>query len=296
MIIHGAQRLWTGGAPPVGPDPDFVAEIETTTPDEVFTWGLSPGTNNAVIDYGDGSPTQTITSTTDPNRIHTYVNPGIYVVRISGPFSGPLLFNTAEADKVNKIISFGTECNGTLRDTLRGSSSLTRIEAGDFGNVSYLTSSMQDCNALAYFKNEISVATASNNVFRDCSGLVECYADFSQSGGMEYAFYRCSSLTTLQLAQFQKGPSFRYGFRECTSLVNFPPNVFDQCLSTNYVYAFVECALSQQSVDNIIVSVDVSGVTDGTLHLYGGTNAAPGAAGQAAKTSLEGKGWTVLTN
>ena len=52
---------------------------------------------------------------------------------------------------------------------------------------------------------------------------------------------------------------------------------------------------SSAEIDNILVDLDASGVTFGYCSLEG-DNAAPGAAGQAAKTSLEGKGWTVSTN
>jgi hypothetical protein len=75
--------------------------------------------------------------------------------------------------------------------------------------------------------------------------------------------------------------------------------MFDSC-STSYNFAFdnawQNCALNQTSVDNILVSLDASGITNNTTSLAGGTSAAPSATGLAAKASLQGKGWTVLTN
>jgi hypothetical protein len=75
--------------------------------------------------------------------------------------------------------------------------------------------------------------------------------------------------------------------------------MFDSC-STNLSDAFSDtwqnCALSQQSVDNILVSLDTAGQSNGTVNIDGGTSSAPGAAGLAAKASLQAKGWTVLTN
>ncbi len=72
--------------------------------------------------------------------------------------------------------------------------------------------------------------------------------------------------------------------------------MFDSCLATNFYEAWIDCALTEQSVDNILVSLDEAGQEDGTVGIDGGTNAPPGTAGLAAKASLEGKGWTVLTN
>ena len=55
-------------------------------------------------------------------------------------------------------------------------------------------------------------------------------------------------------------------------------------------------ALTQVAVDRVLTSLDAAGGTGGLVKLEGGTNAVPSAAGLAAKTSLEGKGWTVTVN
>jgi hypothetical protein len=44
------------------------------------------------------------------------------------------------------------------------------------------------------------------------------------------------------------------------------------------------------------VSLDTAGQSNGTVSIDGGTSSPPGAAGAAAKLSLQGKGWTVITN
>jgi hypothetical protein len=75
--------------------------------------------------------------------------------------------------------------------------------------------------------------------------------------------------------------------------------VFDNC-SASYVYAFFHtwenCALDQQSIDNILVSLDTSGMVSILLSLNGGTSSPPGAAGLAAIASLQSKGWGITTN
>jgi hypothetical protein len=72
--------------------------------------------------------------------------------------------------------------------------------------------------------------------------------------------------------------------------------MFDTCLATNFDGAWNNCALTEASVDNILVSLDEAGQEDGTVSIDGGTNAPPGTAGLAAKASLEAKGWTVTVN
>lgn len=66
--------------------------------------------------------------------------------------------------------------------------------------------------------------------------------------------------------------------------------------STSFIRSWTNCALSQQSVDNILVSLNKSGQVNNTLDIDGGTSSAPGPAGLAAKASLQAKGWTVATN
>ncbi len=55
-------------------------------------------------------------------------------------------------------------------------------------------------------------------------------------------------------------------------------------------------ALPQSEVDGIINECVTGGLIGGELHLDGGTNSAPSAAGLAAVAILVGNGWTVTTN
>lgn len=56
------------------------------------------------------------------------------------------------------------------------------------------------------------------------------------------------------------------------------------------------CALNSTSVNNLILAVNASGLSGGILNVSGGTSASPSGAALAAKTALEGRGWTVYTN
>jgi hypothetical protein len=61
-------------------------------------------------------------------------------------------------------------------------------------------------------------------------------------------------------------------------------------------YYFNNNALSEETVDNILIAFDNSGIENKTIFLDGGTNSVPSAAGLTAKSNLEGKGWTVNVN
>ena len=85
------------------------------------------------------------------------------------------------------------------------------------------------------------------------------------------SFQGNSSLTTLNIP----------------SLVNIPNN------SSLY---WTGNAFSQTTVDNILVRMVATGATGGVIDLSGGTSSAPSATGLAAKATLLGNGWTVITN
>jgi hypothetical protein len=72
--------------------------------------------------------------------------------------------------------------------------------------------------------------------------------------------------------------------------------MFDNSLATDFTNAWKNCALSQQSVDNILVSLDTAGQENGIVDLNGGTSAYPSPVGIAARDNLVEKGWTVNLN
>jgi hypothetical protein len=86
-----------------------------------------------------------------------------------------------------------------------------------------------------------------------------------------------------------------------SALTTIPAGFFTNAKSKYYGNAFINCALTQASVDNILVSiarsvVNTPSLTNGTLNMTGGTSAAPSATGLAAKAALVAAGWTVTHN
>ena len=111
----------------------------------------------------------------------------------------------------------------------------------------------------------------------------------------------CASLTTMPMINTAAGTNFAQMMRGCSSLTTMPQGMFNSAKSTDYTGAFQNCALTQQSVDDILVSIKTSvdnmpSLTNGTLDINGGTSSAPSSSGLAAKSALESAGWTVTTN
>lgn len=70
-------------------------------------------------------------------------------------------------------------------------------------------------------------------------------------------------------------------------------NIFEQQLNDVNIY---NCALTEASVNDILMWLDGSGVINGYVDLSGGTNAIPTGTGITAKNNLVNKGWTVNVN
>ena len=63
--------------------------------------------------------------------------------------------------------------------------------------------------------------------------------------------------------------------------------------------AFQDCALTAQSIENILVSLDANGQSNISLHIGGGTNAAKttwSTAANDAYDNLIADGWTITYN
>lgn len=128
-----------------------------------------------------------------------------------------------------------------------------------------------------------------------CSGLTS-FPDLNVGSGTNFswAWSGCSNINSFPSLNFDKGLNFSYAWEDCSQLVNFPPSLFDNCLATDFSYSWVNCSLSEESVDNILVSIDSAGQSDGVLDLRGDFNSSPGPSGLVAIDSLTSRGWTVL--
>lgn len=82
----------------------------------------------------------------------------------------------------------------------------------------------------------------------------------------------------------------------CPNLTTINLPVLTNIFGSNGYYQFSSNALSQSTVDDILVKFAATTAINGQLNLDGGTNAAPSSTGLAAKATLQGRGWTVTNN
>lgn len=148
-----------------------------------------------------------------------------------------------------------------------------------------------------------SEVTSFSYAWYGCSGLTSFPALPNTTKVQQFvlSWHDCSGLTSFPaLPDTSSVTNFSHAWNDCTNLANFPANVFDNCPCADFPNTFRNCALSQASVDNILVSIAAGsvarGTTNGILNINGGTSATPSATGQAAADTLRARGWTVTLN
>jgi hypothetical protein len=118
--------------------------------------------------------------------------------------------------------------------------------------------------------------------------------DTSAGTNFNYAWHSCYSLTSFPLIDTSAGTNFYAAWRGCSSLTSFPANAFDNISGGNFANAFTNTALTQTSIDNILVSLVASGIAAGTRVFDQSGGSAPSAGtGQPAIDTLRARGWTV---
>jgi len=235
------------------------------------------------VDWGDGNSD---TNTTADILTHTYAA-GSYTINVTPSGSYRPNFPNQNADlaqitsvEIDDVINLGTN----LDTAWIGASNMTDFTAS----------------------NATSTVTSFYQTWKLCSSLTS-FPTIDTSSGTNFrgAWQSCSSLTSFPSLDFSNGAgnvAFNAAWYFCSSLADFPANMFDTTgtiTSVAFSLAFSGCALTAQSIENILTSLDTNGASNITLGMDGGTNAAYStwsSAAQTALSNLQTKGWTVSYN
>ena len=306
------------------------AFLEYTTASVSLFQVRTAGTVNYDVDWGDGS---TDTGVTDNRKNHIYSSAGVYTIRIT-PAAGstfrPLHQGSTDYQtSLTKVDGTGGSQLGTnLQGAFRASTAITSIGSFNTSSVITFTTSFENLTGLTSFPAlntssgttffytwngctgltsfpliDTSAATILSNAWFNCSGLTSFPAiNTSNAEDIRSAWNGCTGLTSFPALDFSSATSMRAAWRNCTSLATYPANQFDTTgtlVSNAFELAFLNCALTAQSIENILTSLDTNGSSNITLSLNNGTNAAKSTwstAANTAYTNLINKGWTITFN
>jgi len=152
-----------------------------------------------------------------------------------------------------------------------------------------------DCSSLTSFPLiDTSAGTNFKYAWYNCTSLTSFPLIDTSAGTNFFAAWRdCSSLTSFPLIDTSAGTNFFQAWLDCSSLTSFPANAFDNVKGGNFYEAFTDTALTQTSIDNILVSLVASGISAGTRVFDQSGGSAPSSTGEAAIDTLRSRGWSV---
>ena len=187
--------------------------------------------------------------------------------------------------------SSGTSFNGAWYNC----PSLTSFPLIDTSSVANFSYAWNDCSSLTSFPLiDTSAGTNFDAAWRNCSSLTSFpLIDTSAGTTFNQTWRNCTSLTSFPLIDTSAGTNFKQAWQGCSSLTSFPANAFDDISGGNFTDAFDSTALTQTSIDNILVSLVASGIAAGTRVFDQSDGSAPSSTGEAAIDTLRSRGWTV---
>lgn len=333
QATNRAQNDWPFGDNIVG----AIIVVETTSTRVVRIERQSVVSCNYTVDWGDGSSLETSTATFLEHTYATggvftikiSVNSGKWIPRPAGNPILPGITRYAIVNQTSGSTSAGRPYQGlkTLKDVAFPASfyagitnmqlffgdcySLRTVPLFDTSSATSFNQTFGQCYALESIPlYDTSSGTNFSYCFRECLNLKEIpLFDTSSNTTFAHTFHSCSRIDTFPALDFSAATSFAYAWFGCTNLVNFPANMFHDpatgnaktgtLISTAFHYAFHNCALSVQSIENILVSLDANGATGISLTIGGGRNAGASTWSDDANDAYDNlvtKGWSISRN
>jgi hypothetical protein len=236
-----------GGGEPI----PFKIQVTTTSNGQIFTLPLVSFGSFATdieVAWGDATPTSTITSVGDSDRIHTYATAGVYTVEIIGQMPGFKVNNNAAIRSlITGIIDFGRVGLRTL--DFNGCTNITSIPASGTMEVGYR--GLNNIISFAGFMRGTGITSIPADIF-----------DFSPSATTFSDIFSFTSITTIPTGLFDNSTnanSFASAFNSCTLLNTYSANLFASSTNAiNFSSTFRNClalTFAQQFTANTSVTI-----------------------------------------
>ena len=241
------------------------------------------------VDWGDGT-TDTYEIASDDGFSHTFdVRPEPYTIRMT--FSDISLVtefivsnnsaDVTEARGLQNLINLTNleiDNNALTSIDVSGMSNLTRLDVGDCVAKSLTSINVTGCTSLQTLYVDDNDFSSGFPDLSDCIDLVTI--DFDQ----------CDLTGSVDISNL---PALEYGdFSGNTQLTEIIISRTQPLGENNNEILFGNCALTQTSVDNILLELASGSVSNGYISLNGGTNATPGEVGREALLELDNRTWS----
>jgi surface protein len=288
----------------------FVSVWATSAINETITIPCqNSGTFNAVIDWGDGTPTSTITAYNDADLAHVYTDIDDYTISITGVFPNIYLNNGAEKDKIKKVLNLGTVGWTKLNTAFNGCTNLTEFTAGstDTSNVTNFQQMFQSCSSLItanLIGAALDKASTMYRMFNACTALSS--VTFNPASSMTQLlttsgmFINCSSLTSIDMSSFSTGTvnamsQTFLGTNSLTSMVGVEDWDITGLNGTGDLTLFLTSGkMTTAQYDNLLVKWEAQTVFSGMTPSFGASEYTGGGTAATARQDLiDIDGWSI---
>jgi len=232
----------------------FVIKVKTdntgTSNSDQFTLpGSSSYSYNFDVDWGDGSPVETINS--GSSWTHTFAGgAGTYSVEITENVAGgfPTIYfnNGGDKSKLLEIEQWGTNRWDSLSRSFLGCSNVditaTDHATANTGSATNFSLCFHSCSSLTTLPLiDTSSGTNFALICYNCTALTDVAAiNTANATTLRQAFYNCSSLTTFPQISTANCQDFYQTWRDCSALTSFP--LIDTSSGTNFFQTWLRCS------------------------------------------------------
>ena len=279
--------------------PAFSVVMRTTGASETVTLPMT-GSVNTVIDWGDGSSPETVTT---DNITHVYATADDYTIAITGSCDVFAFDNAGDKLKLIELLAWGTDFTFTTLDFYGCSNLVTASDLGESGATpTDLSDAFRNCSSLTSLDvTGFDTSSCANmaDMFLGCTGLTSLDVtsfDTSSCTNMERMFRNCTGLTSLDVTGFDTSScaGMRGMFFDCTSLTSDPGIVgFDveSLTAAENMCSNANSMLSTAEYNAILVAWEAQAVQNNVNVHFG--DATYSGAGATARAALIADGWTV---
>jgi hypothetical protein len=210
----------------------FVFRIVTTASNQVFELPISDYgsiTPDFSVDWDDGT-SNTITSSSDVNRIHTFTSPGTYDISLTGTVPSFRVNNSAYRGLYTAVLAWGTASFRTLN--FYGCSNLTSLPSS--GGSAIGNDGLNTLVNVDNFLRASGITTLPTGLM-DYMVNVTSFVD-------SFSFMRITSIPSGFFDNCTNALSFNSTFNQCFNLTAIPSGLFDNNTNvTNFSSTFKSC-------------------------------------------------------
>jgi len=260
----------------------FIFDIDTTeaggSSSTQFELPLSgQGTTNILVDWGDGN-TDTITSTSASEKLHTYSSSGVYTITITGTLETFVVNNYADKAKIKEVKNWGNGDGLTLAIN----------NTSFFYGASNLTASATDQPTIT--------ATNFQQLFRSASSIVSGVGNFDVSSvtNLIFGFYSASNFNEdLSNWDVSNVTNFGYCFERTSIDQSFA--AWNMTSATSVVRMFKTTTLSTANYDATLIGWAAQSLNSNLSIDFGNAQYTAGGTAEAARNTLINTyGWTIV--